>query len=156
MLNKWNGNLLIDEDNNSILAAQIAAGSKDNNNKFSGVLMGAVGQDGTSAKHGLYGYHKGALSFGFKEDGTAFIGKSGRGRIEFNGTSGTITSSNWTTNNLGMHLNLDTGVAQFKNTGGSVVINPTQNAGLFRISTMSGSILMNVGENNYYLQSAGY
>ena len=156
MLNKWNGNLLIDEDNNSILAAQIAAGSKDNNNKFSGVLMGAVGQDGTSAKHGLYGYHKGALSFGFKEDGTAFIGKSGRGRIEFNGTSGTITSSNWTTNNLGMHLNLDTGVAQFKNTGGSVVINPTQSAGLFRISTMSGSILMNVGENNYYLQSAGY
>jgi hypothetical protein len=36
--------------------------------------------------HGLYGYHEGAQSFGFKADGTAFIGKAGGGRIEFNGT----------------------------------------------------------------------
>lgn len=159
MLNKWDGNLLIDEDNNSILAAQIAAGSKDNNNKFSGVLMGAVGQDGTSAKHGLYGYSSGALSFGFKEDGTAFIGKSGSGRINFNGTESTITSSAWTTaNKQGMHLDLDDGIAQFKNSGGFIKIDPTKTDELFVIKDKDSKILINIGTgtNKYYLQSASW
>jgi hypothetical protein len=39
------------------------------------------------------------------EDGTAFIGKSGAGRIEFNGTNSTIKSSN---NN--MSIDLDNGL----------------------------------------------
>ena len=159
MLNDWDGNLLIDEENNSVLAAQIAAGTKDSKNTFTGVLMGSVSEkdtDDSTPKSGLYGYHQGALSFGFKEDGTAFIGKSGRGRIEFNGNNGTITSSNWTTNNLGMHLNLDTGIAQFKNAGGFVKIDPSQASKIFQIQSANGNILMNVGTDNYYLQSSNY
>lgn len=161
MLNDWDGNLLIDEDNNSILAAQIAAGKKDTNNTFTGVLMGAVSEKDTNdstPKSGLYGYHQGVLSFGFKEDGTAFIGKSGRGRIEFNGTSGTITSSNWTTNSKGMHLDLDDGVAQFKNSGGFIKIDPTKTDELFVIKDKNSKILINIGTgtNKYYLQSASW
>jgi hypothetical protein len=34
---------------------------------------------------GLYGFHNGAQSFGFNVDGTAFIGRSGGGRIAFDG-----------------------------------------------------------------------
>jgi hypothetical protein len=55
--------------------------------------MGDVGKSDSGAKMGLYGYHNGAQSFGFKTDGTAFIGKSGAGRIEFNGTKSVITSN---------------------------------------------------------------
>ena len=34
---------------------------------------------------GIYGFHHGMQTYAFKEDGTAFIGKSGRGRIYFDG-----------------------------------------------------------------------
>jgi hypothetical protein len=44
---------------------------------------------------GLYGFSKGKATFGFKEDGTAFIGESGAGRIDFNGETGTIQSGSW-------------------------------------------------------------
>ena len=99
ILNKWDGNLLIDEHNNSILAAKIAAGKKDSeDNSFSGVIMGdwedVTGETAVS-QVGLYGFHKGAMSFGFKDDGTAFIGKSGTGRIEFDGEDGVIKSATW-------------------------------------------------------------
>jgi hypothetical protein len=72
----------------------IGAGSKNGENQFSGVLMGKIGTstNDTNPVHGLYGFSDGAQAFGFKEDGTAFIGKSGAGRINFNGTNGTITS----------------------------------------------------------------
>jgi hypothetical protein len=42
LINKWNENLLIDEENNTIMSAMMAAGTKDEENKFSGVLMGAI------------------------------------------------------------------------------------------------------------------
>jgi hypothetical protein len=75
------------------MAATIAAGNKDKENRFTGVIMGDVGQLDSSTgriktKSGLYGYHTGAESFGFLSDGTGFIGKSGTGRIEFNGEKG--------------------------------------------------------------------
>lgn len=93
-LNSWNGSLTIDNENNTVFSSIIGAGKKiTSNNTFEGVLMGDVGKEDSSAKIGLYGYHNGAQSFGFKTDGTAFIGKSGAGRIEFNGTKSVITSN---------------------------------------------------------------
>ncbi|MBO7210912.1 MAG: hypothetical protein J6V44_07870 [Methanobrevibacter sp.] len=50
------------------------------------------------------------MTYAFKEDGTAFIGKSGSGRIIFNGTKGTITSSFWDTNKIGLMMDLDDGI----------------------------------------------
>lgn len=93
-LNKWDGSLTIDDENNTVFSSIIGAGRKiSSNNTFEGVLMGDVGKTDSGAKMGLYGYHNGAQSFGFKTDGTAFIGKSGAGRIEFNGTKSVITSN---------------------------------------------------------------
>lgn len=95
-LNNWDGSLAIDEGNNTIFSSIIGAGRKLNlknaPNTFEGVLMGDVGKTDSSASLGLYGYHQGVQSFGFKTDGTAFIGKSSTGRIEFNGTKATIKS----------------------------------------------------------------
>lgn len=86
ILNDWNGKLSIDEENNTILSAIMGAGTKDNDNKFSGILMGEVDNNGT----GLYGYSHGAQVYGFRDNGTAFIGPSGSGRIEFDGTKAII------------------------------------------------------------------
>ena len=108
LINKWNENLLIDEENNTIMSAMMAAGTKDEENKFSGVLMGAIQgkSEGALAQHGLYGYQAGEQSFAFKEDGTAFIGKSGKGRIEFDGNKSTIKSSGYSFDQ-GIEIDLD-------------------------------------------------
>lgn len=124
ILNKWNGQAVVNVQDNYILSQVIGAGSKDNENKFSGVFMGKVGNsiDDTSATHGLYGFHQGAQSFGFREDGTAFIGKAGTGRINFNGTKGTITSKSYSIDETGTspqpqrgaYLDLDEGYLGIK------------------------------------------
>ena len=94
MLNKWDGSLTIDEKNGTILASMVGAGIKEDNNTFSGVLMGEVSQAFKDNHNGLglYGFHQNDQSFGFNVNGTAFIGKAGHGRIWFNGNNGTIRS----------------------------------------------------------------
>ena len=99
MLNEWDGSILTDEVNGAILATMLGAGKKDRDNKFSGVLMGDVrsgtGLESAVTQTGVYGFDKGIMSYGFKEDGTAFLGKYGNGRIEFDGTKGIIKSAGW-------------------------------------------------------------
>ena len=96
MLNSWDGNFMIDKTNGTILSTLMGAGKKTSHNTFEGVLMGAVEENAdiidpnSSTGMGLYGFNDGAQSFGFRIDGTGFIGKSGRARIEFDGKAGTI------------------------------------------------------------------
>ena len=77
-----------------ILTPAIAAGKKNSDNTFSGVMLGDWQQtdtaDDITQQIGVYGFHHGAMSYAFKEDGTGFIGKSGKGRINFNGDTGSI------------------------------------------------------------------
>ena len=106
-LNQWDGSLEIDENNGTIMSNLVGAGKKEEDNSFSGVLMGEVAmkakidpekdpvQNHNHSGLGLYGFHYGAQSFGFNVDGTAFIGKSGGGRISFDGNQGFIYSDNW-------------------------------------------------------------
>ena len=64
-------------------------GKKDSANSFSGVALGDLSKvsdaETTHLETGLLGFHKGVQSYGFRDDGTAFIGKSGAGRIHFDG-----------------------------------------------------------------------
>jgi hypothetical protein len=111
MLNSWDGSLTFDEDNGTILSAMIGAGEKNEQNQFNGVLMGKASlADSSASKIGLYGYHEGAQSFGFLIDGTAFLGKSGKGRIKIDGNEGYIQSQNYESNSEGMKINLNTGI----------------------------------------------
>ncbi|MDD7754111.1 MAG: hypothetical protein PUJ51_06340 [Clostridiales bacterium] len=48
------------------------------------------------------------MTYAFKDDGTAFIGKSGKGRISFDGNEGIIESGSYTLNE-GMSINLTEG-----------------------------------------------
>ena len=94
-LNAWDGNHVeINEDENYILAPQIGAGYKDNNNRFTGVVMGtAQTYDQTEASVGLLGYSAGKQSifldaesgnatFGLPEDQASTNNQYTEGRIE--------------------------------------------------------------------------
>ena len=96
LVNDWDGkNLTWNAEDGAILSTMIAAGTKDNNNKFTGVMMGDwhTKADESLDVPGLYGYDKGQQSFGFRTDGTGFIGNSGKGRIEFDGNKALITNA---------------------------------------------------------------
>lgn len=109
MLNGWDGELVLNETNETILTNLMGSGKKELDNTFSGVVLGEIASAGidnelTDAENslryphtgvGLYGFHHGEQSFGFNVNGTAFIGKSGGGRIAFDGNQGFIYSSNW-------------------------------------------------------------
>jgi hypothetical protein len=114
-LNKWDGqSIKMNENEGYIIAPAIAAGKKNSDNTFSGVMLGDWSKTDTESSltkmTGLWGFHHGAQVFGFKENGTAFIGKSGHGRIEFDGNNGVIKSSLWDTLKDGMMLDLDDGI----------------------------------------------
>ncbi len=107
VINKWDGKSLeLNDDEGYILSNAIAAGKKDEGNTFTGVMIGdwsgTIGDSSISSTTGVYGFHQGAMAYAFKDDGTAFIGKDGSGRIEFNGTSSIIKDSG---NNMTINLN---------------------------------------------------
>ena len=105
LLNSWDGKLFLDEDNNAILSQMVSAGTKSTvDGTFTGVVMGNwAGVSDTSLDiPGLYGLKDGGQVFGFKTDGTGFIGKSGRGRIMFDGNQSLISNVDRTS-----YINLD-------------------------------------------------
>ena len=118
MLNSWDGSLTIDKKNGTILSSLVGAGRKTRDNTFEGVLMGdiegsaGIVNAGNKSGLGIYGFNDGAQSFGFNVDGTGFIGKSGRGRILFDGNDGVIQSASYTADEdkpYGMKLDFDDG-----------------------------------------------
>lgn len=154
VLNEWDGNLQIDEDNSTILSSMIGAGKKNSNNTFSGVLMGNISKAGETGT-GLYGYDEGVQSFGFKVDGSGFLGNANAGRIEFSGKKGTIQSSNYSANQTGMQIDLKEGILKARNIGGNITINTKSGNQLFQVGNTEKTLL-NIGDSNYYLQSNNY
>lgn len=84
-INGWDGNSIsIDKDGNGvILAPQVGAGKKEDDNSFTGVLMGEVKEGGRTTKDvGLFGYANGVRTiFLDAETGMATFGKTGGGQI---------------------------------------------------------------------------
>lgn len=130
-INKWDGaGLLINEEAGYIVGHSITAGKKESDNSFTGVMLGDLAgshtnlEDALSKTTGVYGFNHGTLSYAFKDDGTAFIGKSGHGRIEFNGNTGHIKSSSWDESTVphGMLLDLDDGYLKMVRQGYYTVV----------------------------------
>lgn len=161
MVNRWNGKTLeIDETNGTILSTMVAAGKKERNNTFSGVLMGDCspsGSDDSLRTTGLYGFRQGKQSFAFKENGTAFIGESGFGRINFDGTKGEIKSSGYDTG-TGLLINLkDNYISSYNNNKETIRIDGSNNNSYFKVNTIDGTkTLINIGDDSYYLMSKNY
>jgi hypothetical protein len=142
------------------MGTMFGAGKKNSDNSFSGVLMGDVKTGGdfsiNNITTGIYGFHKGSTSFGFNTDGTAFLGKNGKGRIIFDGDYGLIKSAFWDgtigTNGIinhgskGMAIDLENGhidAHDFKLTSNHINLesNPPP-----------GGNWMDIGDDNTYLR----
>lgn len=159
MVNKWDGQLNIDSDNNFIGVAQIAAGKKENNNTFTGVLMGSFGDgkaDSSLSKNtGVYGYYQGKQVYALKDDGTATFGKSGNGQIEIKGDSGKIKSAGYDNGN-GLLIDLKDSKIDGQTGGISAFLLNKTSPYLTIKDPVENKILMNVGDNSYYLKSKNY
>lgn len=174
MLNSWDNSLTIDKNNGTILSQVVGAG-RTTNQKFSGILMGEIDKVSNEDNHsgyGLYGFHEGAQSFGFNVDGTAFLGKSGRGRIFFDGNSGTIESASYQSLNgsAGMKIDLDDGFIHmrgaeknndnaYKSTQSDIylgVMPQKNNSAYFSIDSENGNRLIHIGIDDYYLQTDNF
>lgn len=164
MLNRWDGSLTIDEENNQILSSIIGAGSKNNDNSFTGVIMGDIGKDIDNAKTGLYGYNAGQQAFSFLADGTATIGQAGKGALKFDGNKGTINAGNYLKDEAGMLLDFDNAQlltklvkirGQARGTTSILEIDGFEMNGETEVNNEVHP-LMRVGNKNYFLQSANW
>lgn len=162
MLNSWNEDLTIDEENGIILSTMMGAGYKDDANSFNGVLMGDIGSTAGIQNVGLYGFNAGAQSFGFDISGTAFLGKEGHGRIEFDGNNGTITSA---INDSGakMTIDIDDGIIEIlgarvndKQAKVYISIDGSSSKPYFMLKSTNGTTLMEISNNDYYLQTEDF
>jgi hypothetical protein len=70
----------------------------------------------------LLGFNQGIHTFGFHTDGTAFIGQSGGGRIEFDGKEGTITSGNYEKSKMGTKIDLDDGSIELNSSNSTKIL----------------------------------
>ena len=169
MLNSWNGEFKIDEENGTIMSTMLGAGRKNTQNQFEGILMGDItgvpGGDTDAIGIGLYGYNGGAQSFRFGIDGKAFIGKAGHGRIKFDGTKGTITSASYEQNNgCGIKIDLDDGLIDVRGAKKSGTSYENKNSRIllqvldpyFQITSEAGKKIIQIGSESYYLQSDNY
>ena len=184
MLNAWDGSLVINEEDNTIMSAMVGAGYKDDENHFNGVLMGNVGNKtgvtGTNKETGLFGYHEGVQSFGFKIDGTAFLGKAGHGQILFDGNEGQIVSASFNTRYYdpqaderllygGMRIDLDNAFMdlwgdetidennQKRQTKIHLGVSGTNADPYFKIQdNLNNTTLFLAANNNYYLQTSDF
>ena len=103
-LNSWDGNSIkINQQGNKyILAPQIGAGHKENDNSFTGITLGKSMDESSGQKNeGLFGYHRGERSiFLDAHTGDAFFGISGKNQIQIKPSDGTanIQSGNYVFN----------------------------------------------------------
>lgn len=121
-INGWDGNSVnIDKEGGFILAPQVGAGIKENDNSFTGVIMGKVKETNQSgADIGLIGYAKGVRSiFLDAQTGKAVFGANGKGQITIDPTQNTarIYSGNFVYKSdgsgTGMEIDLTTPQIRF-------------------------------------------
>lgn len=152
ILNSWNGGLKTDEANGTIMANMFGAGRKNEDNTFSGVMMGDMSKgtdnDSTYAETGIYGLYKGDVSFALKDNGTATFGIAGRGQIHIDGNDSTIKSSGYTNNMGGMLIDLDDGIIDIQEA-------EDRNAGLY-LRSRDDTYLIKMDNQNQVLRSNQY
>lgn len=159
-LNKWDGKeITTDNDTGTILAQGFAAGRKEYDNTFTGVVLGDWSKTDSDTpitkQTGVYGFNHGAMSYALKDDGTAFLGKDGRGRIYFDGNNAVIKSASWRFNKLeGMMIDLDDGILDTRSQNGQIYISPKNNR-LLDIKANDISLLY-ISNDNYYLQTENF
>ena len=152
ILNSWDGSSVdVNGEKGYVLAPQIGAGLKEEDNTFTGILMGAyVEPDSSSDKvHGLYGFQKGITSFGLVADGTAFIGKPGAGRLLFDGEKSTITSNRYAKSKKEDGKELSGGMLLDFDDGKIEMYHPQKGTSTQVEDKLTGTITIDAGSTNY-------
>lgn len=83
-INEWNGNAIeLNEEGGIILTPQFAAGQKENDNTFTGVVGGKAKESNSSTiESGIFGYNHGIRTFELNaQNGQAKFGRSGDSQI---------------------------------------------------------------------------
>ena len=94
-MNDWDGNSIqVNSNGGYILAPQIGAGRKNDDNSFTGITIGEVFQDVNNKEIGMFGYYKGQRSlFLDAETGDAEFGVASEGQIKIRASDGQGTIS---------------------------------------------------------------
>ena len=164
-LNDWDGNSIqIKSDTNGsnyILSPQMGAGTKNNNNEFTGVLMGQVKNVGGSNKSdiGLFGYADGVRSFFLNsENGSAIFGKANAGQVVIDpsgGADGFLYSGNFWKNydtNTGLPSNY---TYKIKNKTSGILTSSGNASGEGLLINLSQPEIF-FGSGNFYVTKEGY
>lgn len=107
LINNWNGDYVVDTKNNAVFSSLLVAGEKNEENQFTGVVIGDVRKtDNENKNYGVYGYKNGVKSFSIDENGDAYLA----GKIESN--EGQIGGIQLTDNEI--ISKSDNGLEQFK------------------------------------------
>lgn len=129
-INGWDGNSVqVDSEGGFILAPQVGAGIKENDNSFTGVVMGKVKETNKSqADIGLIGYARGVRSiFLDAQTGKAVFGANGKGQITIDPTNNTarIYSGNFVyrPNGTGTGMEIDLTTPQIRFGSGNFEVN---------------------------------
>lgn len=82
-INEWDGNgIEINEKDGIVLSPQVGAGKKENDNSFTGVVMGSKATSGGKTETGLFGFNKGQQTIKLDaETGKSEFGAKGAGQI---------------------------------------------------------------------------
>lgn len=152
-INSWDGSLLIDNNNSLIFSQGIAAGRKEEDNTFSGVILG----DWTETKSeppsslnkytGVYGFSYGQMAYSLREDGTATFG-NGAGKIELKGSTDNSISAEISMNNGQRFASIKPGefdIGEIKQLDGG----QSEKFSLLKISSVGT-------QPAYFLQSSNY
>ena len=73
-VNQWSGDK-VELGDDYVATPMLATGSKNENNQFTGLIMGELSKTG-NLKNGLYGYHNGFNTFGLNSDGSFYFGNN--------------------------------------------------------------------------------
>ena len=112
-VNSWGGNeIQIDENGQYLIAPQVGAGKKNEDNTFTGVLMGTLinaGDKQGSTDDGLFGFQNGEQTFRLGADGNAYF----KGTVE----AGSGKIGGWSIDEYGnLYSNGEIGSAKYSTT----------------------------------------
>lgn len=129
-INAWDGNKIETGDGSYLLAPQVGAGIKENDNSFTGLVMGLknIGTGATAANQvGLFGYDKGRQSIKLDaRNGSAVFGiagNSGGGQIIVDPDNGGLLYSGNYWNNYNIRTGMPSGYLDSNKSGRGMMLN---------------------------------
>lgn len=165
IINDWNGKTTL-TNGNSVISAMLGAGRKNNNNIFSGILIGNIQPEDSSTQEtddgvnemtntGLYGISNGIVTFSLTDSGIATFGSRNEegvattGQIVLGADSNTIMSTNGNYN-----VDIDNGKTNITHDEGitNLTIGGDPQGNYLSLSNGENNILQ-FNKDNYLIQS---